>query len=440
MLCENPARVDGHLEVMGCVVKWDMGLRSSVWIALIWLVAGVRLPGATHGTRGVEETARPRVVGYFPQWGLYDDHRFLVKALMTSGSTKVLDQLNYAQGSVAGGHCSIADRNADLNVAFKADETVDGRADAQGSKFKGYFHQLEELKKRSPMLKMLISLEGKASDFAEDARPENRERFVASCVDLFLRGNFGGGVRRPKLFDGIDLDWEYPKAEDAENFIALLKEMRRQMDAVRPGLRLTIAVGPSPRMYGGTDMGEVAKLVDEVGVMNYDYIGPWSKTTGLLAPLLGDPTMGGTVERSLGAYRNAGVPRNKLLMGMPFYGYGWSGVGEGNHGLYQEGKGIRGDRPYWYIEALGGDFERYRDENSGAPWLFDGKTFWTYDDPISAERKARFARDQELGGVMIWELSGDTGTGDLLKAVKRGVDGVDGLEALRSGGGGRGQR
>jgi chitinase len=209
---------------------------------------------------------------------------------------------------------------------------------------------------------------------------------------------------------------------------------------VRLGLRLTIAVGPSPRMYGGTDMGEVAKLVDEIGVMNYDYIGPWSKTTGLLAPLSGDPTMGGTVERSIDAYRSAGVPTNKLLMGMPFYGYGWSGVGVGNHGLYQEGKGIRGDRPYWYIEALGGDFERYRDENSSAPWLFDGKTFWTYEDPISAERKARFARDQELGGVMIWELSGDTGAGDLLKAVKRGVDGADGLEALRSGGGGRGLR
>ena len=422
---KHPGSMVSHLDYM-------MKRRWWLWVVL-WVMGTVgQLLGAPHGSREVDASPRRAVVGYFPQWGVYSDPRFLVKTLVTNGDAGLLDQVNYAQGSVAGGRCSVADANADLNVAFKAEESVDGRADADG--FRGNFHQIEELKRRYPKLKVLISLEGKAANFAEDALPENRERFVASCVDLFVRGNFGAGVRRPELFDGIDLDWEYPREGDAANFLALLKEMRRQMDAVRPGLRLTVAVGPSLRMYPGTDMAAVAKLVDQIGVMNYDYNGPWNGTTGFLAPLMGDPTEdhGGTVERSIAAYREAGAPTSKLLMGMPFYGYGWSGVGRENHGLYQDGKGIRGDRPYWYIESLGQGFEHYRDERSGAPWMYDGKTLWTYEDPVSADKKGRYARQQALGGVMIWELSGDTVDGELLKAVRRGVDGV---EAVRSGGG-----
>jgi chitinase len=381
---------------------------------------------APKPTHGEVTKARQMVVGYFPQWGIYGDPKFVAKALVTSGNAARLDQMNYAQGSVAGGRCSVADAHADLQITFKADESVDGTADGEAQVFRGNLHQVEELKRRYPKLKVLISLEGRASDFASDAQPESREAFVASCVELWVKGNFAAGIVRPGLFDGIDMDWEFPHAEDAANFVALLKEMRRQMNEVRPGLRLTIAVGPNPRMYAGTDMAEVAKLVDEIGVMNYDYNGPWDSTTGFLAPLHGDPSggHGGTVERSIAAYRDAGVPVGELLMGLPFYGYGWSGVSEKDDGLYQDGKAIRGDRPYWYIEALGDDYERHRDEKSGAAWRFDGDAFWTYEDTVSAELKGSYAREQGLGGVMIWELSGDSKDGALLRAARLGVDGA----------------
>ena len=360
---------------------------------------------------------RPVVVGYFPQWGVYYPQPYYVKALVTNHSAAHLDQINYAQGFVSGGRCSVADPNADLNTTFTALTSVNGVADDSVSPFRGNFHQLQELKTRYPRLKILISLEGKASDFAWDAQPENRRAFVASCVDTFIRGHFVPGVSKPGLFDGFDVDWESPQAEDAENFRALLEEFRQQMDAVRRGLRLSIAVDQAPETLPGTDFAAIARIVDQVGVMNYDYAGPWSKTTGFLAPLFGHNSHALSIERSIASYRAHGVPESKLLMGLPFYGYSWTAVASTNNGLFQPGRAVHGDRPYSYIRTLAGPGSSYRDPRSQAPWLFDGETFWTYEDPVSVRYKVSYARHQHLGGVMIWELSNDTADAELLGMV-----------------------
>ena len=91
---------------------------------------------------------RQRLVGYFPQWGLYSDPKYIVKDLVASGGAAMLDQINYAQGFVTNGHCSIADPNADLNYTFSAAESVNGKADQPDQRFRGNLHQLAELKRR----------------------------------------------------------------------------------------------------------------------------------------------------------------------------------------------------------------------------------------------------------------------------------------------------
>jgi len=379
-----------------------------------WAARGFGLPGLRA------RTIHPMVVGYFPQWGLYYPQPYLVKTLIANGSAARLDQINYAQGFVSGGHCSLADPNADLNASFTAADSVDGVGDDSDSAFRGYFHQLVELKSRYPRLKILISLEGKAADFALDAKPENRRAFVASCVDMFIRGHFAPGVVRPGLFDGFDVDWESPQAEDAENFRALLEEFRRQMNSVRPGMRLSIAVGESPNQLPGTDFAAVARIVDQVGVMNYDYAGPWSQTTGFVAPLFSG-RHSGSIESSIASYKARGVPESKLLMGLPFYGYSWTAVAGANNGLFQPGRAVHADRPYNYIRTLSTGFATFRDPRSQAPWLFDGETFWTYEDPVSVRYKVSYARSEHLGGVMIWELSNDTADAELLTAAWRSL-------------------
>ena len=368
--------------------------------------------------------ARHLLVGYFTQSDLYYPAPFYVKNLVANGSARRLDQINFASGAVMNGACSLGDPQADLRTIYSAENSVSGKADDPASNFRGYFHQLQELKRRYPRLKILISLEGRAVDFAEDAAPEHREAFVASCVNLFLRGQFAPDVSQPELFDGIDIDWESPQQRDAANFRALIEEFRRQMNAVRPGLRLSVAVDQSPDRLPGTDFAALVPFVDEFGIMNYDYAGPWSTTTGLVAPLfvgpaVADPTA--SIERSIASYKATGIPESKLLMGLPFYGYGWTGVSQTNHGLFQAGRAVRGDQPYHSIRALLPQSSVFRDDLSQAPWLFDGQNFWTYEDPVSIRYKVSYAASQHLGGVMIWELSGDTPDAELLNSAYRAL-------------------
>ncbi len=362
---------------------------------------------------------QPIVVGYFPQWGIHK--RFFVKNLVSQGAMRMLDQINYSQGHIdADNECAIADPNADLNYSFSAEDSVDGTADTPEMVLRGNFHQLQELKRLYPDIKIVISLEGDPKLFAEAAQPANRFAFVASCIHKFIEGNFAEGIEAPGLFDGIDLDWEYPGDDDQYNFLALLSEFRRQLDAAGPDLRLTVAMGDFGAAYQHLDMETVSWYVDQVGVMNYDYGGPWSKRTGLVAPLYsspGDVGKGGDVASTIQGYKEAGVPASKILLGLPFYAYSWKNVSPINHGLYQMGEPMRDDFPYSHIVSLLTQFTTYRDPKSMAPWLFDGSTFWTYDDETSIGAKLSYARDEALGGVMIWELSGDTQDGKLLKTI-----------------------
>ncbi len=207
------------------------------------------------------------------------------------------DQLR--PGFVTNHRCSIADPNADLNYTFTTEDSVDGTPDTPTQPFRGNLHQLQLLKKKFPHLRILISLEGHAADFADDAQPANRESFVTSCIDTFLKGQFAPGITVPGLFDGIDLDWEYPHQTDAANYLSLLKELRQQMDALRPGLLLTVAVGSNPTTYEGTDMAAVSRIVDRIGLMTYDFSGPWSDVTGHVAPLTAGPGYQGDTVRPL---------------------------------------------------------------------------------------------------------------------------------------------
>jgi chitinase len=362
--------------------------------------------------------AQPIVVGYFPGWGVHKG--YFVKNLVPEDEELMLDQINYSQAHIVNNQCAIADPDADLNYTFSEDDSVDGTADSPDTPLRGNFHQLQELKRLHPQIKIVISLEGNANLFAEAAQPANRRSFVASCIQRFIEGKFAEGIEAPGLFDGIDIDWEYPLVVDKFNFIALLGEFRRQLNAAGSHLLLTVAMGDNRVTYQHLDMEAVALYVDQVGIMNYDYSGPWSKRTGLIAPLYsspGDPEISNDVASTIRGYQDAGVPESKILLGLPFYAYSWNRVAPANHGLFQLGEPSHTDIQYHDILSLQSKFTAYRDPKSFAPWLFDGTTFWTYDDEISITAKLKYAMAQELRGVMIWELSGDTEDGKLLRTI-----------------------
>jgi len=389
----------------------------SAWIAALALSLAFPALAAdrAHIAAPTRAQAHGKVVGYFPQWGVYDN--YFVGNLVHSGAAERLTQINYAQGFIRDSQCVVADPQADMNLAYTVANSVDGVADDPAAILKGNFHQLQKLRRSYPHLRILLSLEGRATDFAAAAQPEVREGFVRSCIQRFVLGHLAPGIEAPGLFDGFDVDWEYPNAAQNENFIALLAEFHKQMDAARPGLTLSIAAGATRDHIEAVDWRRVAAEVDEIGVMTYDYNGPWSHTTGLVAPLRSSNPNADTASKAIADFTSHGAPVEKLLLGIPFYAYQWTEVSGENNGLGIAGRPVRGNlnQSTAKILAASPDAKLFRDPISQAPWIYDGKNFLTFEDATSLHAKATYVREQHLGGVMIWELSGDADDAPLLR-------------------------
>lgn len=407
-----------------------------------------------------------RQVGYFTQWGAAD-RGYLVEDLVESGQAERLTHLNYAFANLnEDGRCFMTDEegrgdaHADYGKAYPAADSVDGVADTSKQRLRGNFNQLRELKERFPHLRVSIAIGGWAwSDhFSDAALPDNREAAVESCVDMFLRGDLpklngaGGKGAAAGLFDGIDLDWEWPatpgepgnviRPEDKENFTALVREFRDQLDALeREEGREFDLTAFVPANTGAIDAGyEVGKLADEFDFMNvqgYDFAGAWNPATGhqsnVRVPEDSPADAPRSYETVVQAYVDRGADPADLVMGVPFYGRGWTGVQPGpqGDGLWGEADGAApgewepGFNDYKVLKDYAGSdgFELYRDDHAGTAWLYNGTEFWNFDDPTSIAQKAAWAREAGLSGVMSWSLDGDDAQGSLVRAFDGELNG-----------------
>jgi chitinase len=372
-----------------------------------------------------------RIVAYFAAWGVYgrDYHVADIPAAQ-------ITHINYAFANIsADGGCALGDPYADI------DKFYDGDSWDAGS-LRGSFNQLLKLKQAHPHVKTLISVggwtwSGRFSDVA--LTPSSRAAFASSCVDFMKQ--YG--------FDGIDIDWEYPvggglasnttRPEDEQNYTLLMRELRDQLDAAEAAdsadYLLTIAAPAGPGIYANLEIANLGEILDWINVMTYDFHGGWGATTNFNAALYAsamDPTPDPVaresfnVDAAMQAYIGAGVPASKLTMGVPFYGRGWSGV-SGGDGLFRPASGPASpgtweagvfdyhDLVTNYVPT----YERHVHPEAEVPWLFNPATgvMISYDDPESLTNKAQYVLDNGLGGVMFWELSGDTSDGALIGAL-----------------------
>ncbi|WP_030775773.1 glycoside hydrolase family 18 protein [Streptomyces sp. NRRL F-2664] len=400
-------------------------------------------------------------VGYFTQWGVYG-RDFQVQDLEANGSAGRLTHINYAFGNVsADGKCFTgnvpgeADAWADYARPLDAANSVDGVADTWDQPLAGNFNQLRELKAKHPGLKVLISLGGWSwsTHFSDAAlTPASRKALVESCIDLYIKGNLpqdgtrGGAGAAAGVFDGIDLDWEWPgsagdtdttfRPEDKRNFTELVREFRTQLDAYARSqdrgrkYELTAFVPTAPaKIDAGFDVRRIMRDLDFVTLQGYDFHVSGEPRTAQQSALYarGDFSVHGTVE----AWKRRGAPAHKLVMGMPFYGQGWTGVSGGGDGMGQPATGpapatwAAGYEDYKALKKLAdsGSYEVHRDRRGGHAWLFDGTTLWTYDDPQVLRAKTGYIREHGLGGAMFWSLDADTADGELMTAVDRGLRG-----------------
>ncbi|MYQ77738.1 MULTISPECIES: glycoside hydrolase family 18 protein [unclassified Streptomyces] len=423
--------------------------------------------GGGHGHHGSAPDYKR--VGYFTQWGVYG-RDFQVKDLETSGTAAKLTHVNYSFGNVsADGKCFTgnvpgeADAWADYVRPLDAAGSVDGTADTDDQKLAGNFNQLRELKAKHPGLKVMISLGGWSwsTHFSDAARTAaSRKALVSSCIDLYIKGNLpvdgtrGGEGAAAGLFDGIDIDWEWPgsagdtdtvyRPEDKRNFTALVHEFRTQLDAYAKktaqaqkgrhhGAKpkhydLSAFVPASPeKIDAGFDVPRIMRDFDFVNLQGYDFHVSGEAKTAQQSALYAKNDY--SVDRTVRDWLKRGAPARKLVMGMPFYGQGWTGVTGGGDGLGQPAAGpapatwAAGYEDYKALKKLAesGTYKVHRNTRDGSAWLFDGTTLWTYDDPQVLRTKTAYIRDHRLGGAMFWSLDGDTENGELITAVDRGL-------------------
>jgi chitinase len=388
-------------------------------------------------------------VGYFTQWGIYG-RQFPLAKVQNSGAAARLTHLNYAFGPVtAAGVCDSADPWADWGTSFSDANSVDGVADVAGQPIAGNLHQLAELKKKNPDLRVLISLGGwTGSAYFSDAAltDASRKKLVSSCVDLWIKGNLPGltaGVAGG-IFDGIDLDWEWPgsdgnvgnviRPEDKQNFTKLTAEFRTQLDKLGRTTKrhydLTAFLPAAPaKIDAGFEAKKIFKYLDFGTVQGYDFHGSWEARTNqqsaLKVPAGAPDNPDFSITGTIDAWKQRGAPSSELVLGIPYYGQGWTGT-DGN--LFSPATGAApgvfaaGTEDYKTLKNLPQQgYTLHRDWRNGHSWLENDNTFWTYDDPAQILQKTAYIRAAGLGGAMMWSLDGDDDNASLTRTISAGL-------------------
>jgi chitinase len=320
--------------------------------------------------------AQERVVGYVASW-----------SLPPAIHTQKLTHLNVAFAHIDADHRVVVESPAAIQT-------------------------LTALKKTDPKLKILLSVGGwQAEGFSDAALTDSsRHAFADSAASL---------LRRFSL-DGIDIDWEYPgtgvagirfRSEDKQNFTLLLRTLRQTLGN---HFLLTIAAADH-ELVENIELDRVTAYLDWINLMSYDFFNSLTATTGHHAGLYraehARPRDRNT-DSAVSEYLAAGVPPQKIVLGVAFYGRGFADVAARNNGLNQ---------PYGHFEAAHDykdlvanfigkrGFVRYWDNRAQAAYLWNptARVFISYDDPQSIAIKARYVLQHRLGGMMFWELSED---------------------------------
>lgn len=331
------------------------------------------------------------IAGYYASWAAYSGYTPL------NIPASKLTHINYA----------FAEIGDDLKIAL-GDPYIDITN----------FTKLNELKASYPNLKTLISVGGWTSSdkFSDAALTDSSRTVFADSVIAFIK---------QYNFDGVDIDWEYPvsgglstntyRSQDKTNFTLLLQKLREKLDAqgVVDGKKylLSFAGGSGNTYIANVELNLISNYVDYAVLMTYDLHGPWDTYTdfnaALYSPSETSPQYKLSVDSCVKAWNSAGFPSSKTVLGVPFYGYIYSGVPNANNGLYKtftSGKSITYDNIVsGYLSNL--TYTKYYHSEARVPYLFNGSVFISYDDSTSIAEKANYVNANNLAGASIWEIS-----------------------------------
>lgn len=316
-----------------------------------------------------------------------------------------------------------------------SDESKDGK--------KGLYERVTSLKLANPNLKVLIAVGGWSFGTERfktmSANRYNRQLFIFSALEFL----------RERNFDGLDLDWEFPRGDDKKNFVDLLKELREAFDAEAkdkklPKLLLTVAVSAGAEtVRGGYDVAPIGAHVDFINIMSYDFHGKWESKTGHNAPLFassGESEWRKQLSMDFGVklWERMGAPKSKLVVGLATYGRSFTLASASQHGMNapSSGGGKAGEFTresgflafYEICDMLKQGASYYWDEEQAVPYAVHGDQWVGFDDELSIRNKVKWLNEQGYAGAMVWALDMDDFKGvctpkkyPLLRAMAEGL-------------------
>merc|ERR1711892_1200864 len=290
---------------------------------------------------------------------------------------------------------------------------------------KDFYAKVTEFKKYG--IKVTLALGGwsdsKGSKYSKLVNdPAARKRFIEHVIPFIEKHDF----------DGLDLDWEYPSCwqteckeenyKDKAAFTAWVSELRA---AFKPkGLLLSAAVSPSKKIMDvGYDIPSIARDLDWINVMTYDYHGQWDKKTGHVAPFYGHPDDDYSyfnANFTMNYWIESGAPASKLVMGIPLYGQSFTLTNKEENGLNSPAKSggkagpatrAKGFLAYHEIcRNIASGWTVVKDDATPArmgPYAYNGDQWVGFDDKEMIRKKSEYVREMGLGGGMVWALDLD---------------------------------
>lgn len=333
----------------------------------------------------------------------------------------------------------------------------------------GILNAFQVLKSENPNLKIGVSLGGwsKSGDFSTiAANPSIRAKFVENVMKFIKYTNmdfvdidweYPGDYREPDKTDNInDEGTPNASAADKENYILLLQDLKEALNKQGKELgkvyELSVALPAGvSKIEKGIDVDKLFNIVDFANIMTYDMAGAWSTTSGHQTALYTNPNApeeykGLSVDESVKYYISQGAEREKIVVGAAYYTRGWEqvsdkGVDSNNPGLFGEaavvnknadlsptsgafneapmknGEGGRAGGVWGYnaLDKLKSKYpglKEHWDDSAKAPYLYNSETgaFFTYDNIRSIQEKAKYVKENNLGGIIGWMASQDATT------------------------------
>lgn len=398
-------------------------------IVLLFLVSSIGFVATAQ-----DSGTRPfRSVGYYLYYNVYGDG--IPQYTVHNIPAQFLTHLIYAYINISdNGQCVSTDEWADTGYRYEGD--------GENERLRGNFKQLQILDARQQAdLTIMMSIGGweNSPNFPIVAADErSRERFVTSCIAFMQQYRF----------EGIDIHWRYPVSggmedgseADRENYNLLLEEFRRQLDEAgiedERYYELSIGIPGTPDLLENYDMPEIIRYVDFINMHSYQYAGSWSGITEHISPLFmsaSDPRSPETqpeytIDGAVNELFDQGVPPDKIVVGVPFFGQSWARVNDNNFfGMFSDHGGVpsqtRGNGQLFYRDIVGFMFNdtwtSYFDPEARVPWLWDanGRIAITYESPESIRAKGAYVVNNNLGGMLGWQLAFDDADHSLLSTM-----------------------